>query len=254
MNRVFGLIGYPLTHSFSQKYFSEKFLKENIDNTVYQNFSLQNIEDFKVLLSKEKNLCGINVTIPYKEKIIPFLDELQEDAKAIGAVNCIQFSNGKLIGHNTDYKGFLKSIAPYLKNNTAEALILGSGGSSKAIQYALKTMGKKFVIATTNQNILASTLNTVDYSRLLNDKAFFTSFDLIINTTPLGMYPNIDDCPQLPYPWINKTQVLFDVIYNPEKTMFLQKGEAQGATIINGFEMLIIQAEESWKIWNSYNK
>lgn len=253
MKRVFGLIGYPLTHSFSQQYFSEKFLQENIQEAAYQNFPLEKIEDFTAFIQQKKNLCGINVTIPYKETIIPYLDTLQDAAKAIGAVNCIQFKNGELIGHNTDYIGFTKSISPFLKEAKYKALILGSGGSSKAVQYALDILGLSYCIATTNKNLLSAQENKyIDYQEL-KEKDVFTSFHYIINTTPLGMFPNISQCPDIPYEWISNEQVLFDAIYNPDKTLFLQKGEAQGATIINGLAMLKYQAEESWLIWNNKN-
>ena len=237
--RTFGLIGKSLSHSFSQNYFNEKFHKEDISNCEYKNFELNNISEFTGLIRKIK-LSGLNVTIPYKESIIPFLDELTQQAKAIGAVNTIEFKGNKLIGHNTDTIGFSKSIYPIL-NGRKKALILGNGGASKAIQYALKKLNIKYKIVSRN-----SSFNYLDIS---NKSIGY--YNIIINTTPLGTYPKIGDFPKIPYKELNENYLLFDVIYNPQESTFLRYGKTRNCSIKNGLEMLEIQAESSWKIWNS---
>jgi len=236
--RTFGLIGKSLAHSFSAQYFSEKFLKEGITDTQYLNFELKDISEFKQLIAKRK-LSGLNVTIPYKESIIPFLDELNEEAKVIGAVNTIRFYNGKLIGYNTDYLGFTSSIQPLL-GDRKKAIILGDGGAAKAIKYALKRLGIKYKTANRNTSF--------DYSDIT--KQITDYYTIIINTTPLGSYPNTSDFPKIPYKYLNKNYLLFDLIYNPNETKFLAYGKAKNAQTKNGLEMLQIQAEESWNIWN----
>ena len=236
--RTFGLIGKNLIHSFSKQYFSEKFIKKKITNTQYLHFELENISEFKGLIKKTK-IHGLNVTIPYKKSIIPFLDELSEEASLIGAVNTIHFNKGKLIGYNTDYIGFKKSIQPLLKGRN-KALVLGNGGASKAIQYALIQLGIKFKIISRNTSF--------DYSDIIKQTTEY--YSIIINTTPLGSYPKIDQQPNIPYKYLNKNNLLFDVIYNPNETKFLAYGRARNTQTKNGVEMLKIQAEESWKIWN----
>ncbi len=244
--KQYGLIGKTLKHSFSKKYFTEKFAKEKINST-YQLFELPTIKDF-LSIRKIEHLSGLNVTIPYKEKVIPYLDKIDPIAKKIGAVNTIQFvrknSNQlSLKGYNTDMIGFINSIKPRLKKWHTKALILGTGGAGKAINYGLKQLNieKKFVSRTPSANHFS-------YNQL--DSEIFNDFQLIINTSPVGMFPNIEEYPPIPYHLLNKEHLLFDAIYNPAKTRFLQKGEEQGAEILNGIEMLINQAEESWKIWN----
>ena len=237
--RTFGLIGKTLSHSFSEGHFNEKFHKEDINDAEYKNFELNNISEFTDLISKMK-LSGLNVTIPYKESVIPFLDELTPQAKAIGAVNTIQFKDNKLIGHNTDTIGFSQSIYPFL-NERNKALILGNGGASKAIQYALKTLNIEYKIV--------SRKSTFDYSDISSKTVGY--YDIIINTTPLGGYPKITDFPQLPYKELNENHLLFDVIYNPTESTFLRFGKTKNCSIKNGLEMLEIQAESSWNIWNS---
>jgi shikimate dehydrogenase len=235
--RTFGLLGKSLLHSFSASYFNEKFYKEGIDSE-YLSFELENIQDFKTLIN-EKQLSGLNVTIPYKESIIPFMDELSNEAKIIGAVNTIQFINGKTIGHNTDFIGFLNSIKPLLDGRKS-ALILGNGGAAKAVKYALDLLSIDF--KTVNRNTLFNysdvSVQTTEY------------YNIIINTTPLGTHPNTIEFPKIPYENLNSKHLLFDLIYNPSETKFLKYGKAEGATIKNGLEMLQIQAEESWNIWN----
>jgi len=235
--RTFGLLGKSLEHSFSASYFNEKFYKEGVD-AEYLSFELENIQDFKNLIN-EKQLSGLNVTIPYKESIIPFLDKLSNEAKIIGAVNTVQFINGKTIGHNTDFIGFSNSIKPLL-NGRKSALILGDGGAAKAVKYALDLLNIDF--KTVNRN------TSFDYSDITLQTAEF--YDIIINTTPLGTHPNTIEFPKIPYENLNSNHLLFDLIYNPSETKFLKYGKAKGATIKNGLEMLQIQAEESWNIWN----
>jgi len=237
--RNFGLIGKTLSHSFSEGYFNKKLHKEDINDAEYKNFELNNISEFTDLISKIK-LSGLNVTTPYKESIIPFLDELTPHAKAIRAVNTIQFKDNKLIGHNTDIIGFTQSIYPLL-NERNKALILGNGGASKAIQYALKTLNIEYKIV--------SRKSSFDYSDI--SRKTISYYDIIINTTPLGTYPEIADFPQIPYKELNKNHLLFDVIYNPTESAFLRLGKTKNCSIKNGLEMLEIQAESSWNIWNS---
>ena len=236
--RTFGLIGKSLEHSFSSQYFNEKFFKEGITDTQYLNFELKDISEFKQLIEKNK-LSGVNVTIPYKESIIPFLDELNEEAKEIGAVNTIQFSNGKTIGHNTDHIGFTNSIQPLLEGRN-KAIILGDGGAAKAIKYALKKLNIEY--KTINRN------TSFDYLDIT--KQITGYYTIIINTTPVGSYPNINNFPKIPYEYLNQNYLLFDLIYNPNETKFLAYGKAKNAQTKNGLEMLQLQAEESWNIWN----
>lgn len=235
--RTFGLLGKCLEHSFSASYFNEKFYKEGID-AEYLSFELENIQDFKTLIQK-KQLSGLNVTIPYKESIIPLLDDLSNEAKIIGAVNTVQFINEKTIGHNTDFIGFSNSIKPLLEGRKS-ALILGNGGAAKAVKYALDLLNidSKTVNRKTSFNYSDITKQTTDY------------YSIIINTTPLGTYPDTMKFPKIPYENLNSKHLLFDLIYNPSETKFLQYGKGKGATIKNGLEMLQIQAEESWNIWN----
>ena len=237
--RTFGLIGKTLAHSFSEKYFRDKFHNEDINDAEYKNFELNNISEFTDLISKMK-LSGLNVTIPYKESVITFLDELTPQAKAIGAVNTIQFKDNKLIGHNTDTIGFSQSMYPIL-NGRSKALILGNGGASKAIQYALKTLNIEYKIV--------SRKSSFDYLDISSKSIGY--YDIIINTTPLGVYPKIADFPQIPYKELNENHLLFDVIYNPPESTFLRFGKRRNCSIKNGLEMLEIQAESSWNIWNS---
>ena len=237
--RTFGLIGKSLSHSFSESYFTNKFQKEGITNAEYKKFELSNISELPDLI-KNNQLSGINVTIPYKESIIPFLDELTPQAKTIGAVNTIQFKGDKLIGHNTDTIGFLQSISPILKGRN-KALILGNGGAAKAVENALKSLNIERKTVSRN-----SLFNYLD----INSK-IIGYYDIIINTTPLGTYPNTTEFPQIPYNYLNKKHLLFDLIYNPKETEFLRFGKAKNCSIKNGLEMLEIQAESSWNIWNS---
>lgn len=242
--RKFGLIGKNISYSFSQTYFKNKFENEHIINATYENFDLQSIDEFKALITTNPHLAGLNVTIPYKETVIPFLDIINKKAKKIGAVNTIKFTKkGKLKGYNTDCYGFEKSLIPLLKQHHENALILGTGGASKAVAFVLKKLdiGFKFV-SRSKQN------NSLIYDELNAD--IIKTHQIIINCTPLGTQPKINEFPSLPYQNITRQHLLYDLIYNPSKTSFLEQGEQQGAIICNGQKMLELQAEKAWKIWN----
>ena len=243
--KLYGLIGFPLTHSFSKKYFTEKFQRENITDSNYENFPLLSLDEFPGLIHSHPELKGLNVTIPYKEQMLKFLDEIDEAAKEIGAVNTIKIADGKLKGFNTDYLGFMQSIIKILEPHHSHALILGTGGSSKAVGYGLKKMGIDFHYVSRNPE----QLEELNYSEL--DKDAIRSHKLIINTTPLGMFPDVDQCPPISYEFLTASHLLYDLIYNPEETLFLKKGKEQMAKTENGLEMLQLQAERSWEIWNS---
>lgn len=242
--RKFGLIGYPLSHSFSPGFFAKKFEEEGIMDAEYKSYPLENINLFPDLFSDE--LVGINVTIPYKEQVIPFMDELSPAVQKIGALNTILFKDGKRIGYNTDVYGFQTSLTEWCADQLPKkALVLGSGGAAKAVKYVLKFLDISFkVISRSNPKWNYSALN----------KEVLEEHLLIVNTTPLGMYPNEDKCADLPYQFISDKHYVYDLIYNPEKTLFLRKSEDRGAQIKNGLEMLILQAERSWQIWNQANK
>ncbi len=245
--KTFGLIGFPLTHSFSQEYFSQKFTDENI-SARYLNFPISTIDDFNELFTHHPYLAGLNVTIPYKQQVIPYLDELDSAAKEIGAVNVINIfwdrKTPRLKGYNSDMVGFKNSLTPLLTQEHKKALILGTGGASKAVAEALKQLGIDFIYASRtpkNSGILTYNQITAD---LLSERT------LIINTTPLGMFPNSETCPDIPYDSLSPKHLLYDLVYNPEETLFLKKAKAYGAQVKNGLEMLHQQAEESWRIWN----
>jgi shikimate dehydrogenase len=241
MPALYGLIGFPLAHSFSPAYFKKKFAEQGID-AVYEPFPLSSIEEFTALLASYPSLEGLNVTIPYKEAIIPYLDELDSVAAEIGAVNCIVLRNGRKKGYNTDVTGFEKSLNPLLQPQHTQALILGTGGSSKAVAYVLEQLGIKYQSVSRNKQD-----SHVTYEELTPE--IISQHKLIINTTPLGMYPNIDGAAEIPYEAIGPQHLLFDLIYNPEETKFLLQGKEQGAVIKNGFEMLQLQAEAAWDVW-----
>lgn len=241
--KLFGLIGYPLSHSFSKKYFSEKFQEEQIRDCQYELFPLETIDELNGLLKKSPELAGLNVTIPYKELVIPFLNEMSSVVAEIGACNCIRIENGKLTGHNTDVIGFQKTLEPKLKPHHNKALVLGTGGAAKAVHYVLRQKGIEY--AEVSRTAKGETLS---YDQI--DEKIMASHTLIINTTPLGMYPDVETIPSLPYHLISPEHYLYDLVYNPNPTLFLQKGIEGGAAVENGSEMLRIQAEESWKIWN----
>lgn len=244
MVNLYGLIGYPLGHSFSQKYFAEKFEKEEIVDCEYRNFPIESIEQLREIMAKHPNLKGLNVTIPHKEQVIPFLDEMDETASAIAAVNCISIQSGKLKGFNTDAYGFEMSIRPFIENKYERALILGTGGASKAVAFVLKKWNIPFHYATRNPRAD----NHLSYEELSADNIRF--FPLIINTTPLGTFPDVNEAPQLPYDALTEKHFLYDLIYNPSETLFLKNGKERGAHTMNGLKMLQLQAEKSWQIWN----
>lgn len=239
----YGLIGKNIDYSFSKGFFTEKFSTEDIAAT-YQNFDLQEIVEIKKLLKNTKNLKGMNVTIPYKEAVIPFLDEMDPEAQEIGAVNTIKLTKNKLVGYNTDTFGFVKSIFPLLEKHHQKALVLGTGGASKAVIHGLKSLG---ILPTPVSRTPVQ--NGFTYNQLSEE--IISQYLLIIDCTPLGTFPNTETCPQIPYQFIGKQHLLYDLTYNPPITQFLANGQRQGATIYNGQKMLEQQAERSWEIWNS---
>ena len=239
------MIGYPLEHSFSKKYFTEKFSLEKINETSYENFELENIDQFPELVKSHPQLRGLNVTIPYKESVIQYLDELNTDADKIGAVNTIKISSGKLIGYNTDHVGFTRTLAPLLKSHHKHALVLGTGGASKGVRFSLEKLDIKYQMVSR-----AKGKNNITYDEV--NQELLEKYNLIVNTTPVGMSPNKDAAPDLSYEAITSDHLLYDLIYNPEETLFLKKGKERGANTKNGYEMLVLQAEEGWRIWNSF--
>jgi shikimate dehydrogenase len=250
MKRKYGLIGYPLGHSFSVVYFNNKFKSENID-AEYINFEIKNIKDFKYVLHENPDLCGLNVTLPYKMDIIPLLDSITDNARNIGAVNVIKFKKGGLFskyhleGHNSDITGFKKSIEPLLNEMHRKALILGTGGASKAIYHGFKQLGlESLFVSRTQEN------NSIIYNEITPE--IIKDYTVIVNATPLGMYPNTDTCPDIPYQYLTPNHILYDLIYNPDDTLFMRKGKESGAIVKNGLEMLLLQAFISWEIWNSH--
>jgi len=245
MNR-YGLIGYPLSHSFSGRYFAEKFLKEGITDCIYELFPLEDINAFPQLWEIHQDLKGLNVTIPYKEKVIPFLTELSEVVRKTGACNCIKKTSKGLTGYNTDVTGFETVLLRNLQPRHKAALVLGTGGAAKAVIYVLEKNGISYLSVSRNPG-----KGMIAYSEL--DQRLISEHLLIINTTPLGMYPHTNMAPEFPYESLTPDHFLFDLIYNPAKTLFLEKGEAKGAFIQNGEDMLTIQAEESWRIWQTNN-
>lgn len=242
--RLFGLIGYPLSHSFSKKYFTEKFEKEGINGCSYELFPLKTIEGLRPLLENHPELEGLNVTIPYKQQVLSLLDE-RRIPEELSACNCINIINGKLVGYNTDVTGFEKSLVPLLKTYHQRALVLGNGGATAAVVFVLKKLGITFDIVSRKRH----NHSTLTYRDI--NKKIISDSHLIINTTPLGMEPDTGSCPDIPYSYLTDKHLLYDLVYNPAKTLFLQKGEERGATIKNGEEMLALQAEESWRIWNN---
>lgn len=242
--RRFGLIGFPLSHSFSQKYFTEKFQREHITGAVYENFPIATIEDLTRVLETFPDLEGINVTIPYKEKVIPFLSKQNEVVQAIGACNCIKIVNGKLEGNNTDVAGFEISLDKLLEPYHKKALVLGTGGAAKAVHFVLNKKGIEFVTVSRNPQGERQ-ISYEDVDEIMHDHL------LVVNTTPLGTYPNVDEFPPIAYDMLTPRHYLFDLTYNPPVTAFLKKGQEKGAVVKNGGEMLVIQAEESWRIWNN---
>ncbi len=241
--RLFGLIGYPLTHSFSKDYFAEKFKREAVEDCRYENFQLTGINELPGIIKDNPDLEGLNVTIPYKESVLSFLDERNELVRDTGACNCIKIMNGRLIGFNTDVIGFEKSLLTKLQPQHKNALILGTGGAAKAVEFVLKKNQLHYTYVSRRHS-----QNNIAYEQVTPD--ILEENKLIINTTPVGMYPKVNEILPLPFEAITPKHFLFDLIYNPSQTLFLKKGEEKGAVIQNGYEMLVWQAEESWKIWN----
>ena len=239
----FGLIGKDISYSFSKNYFSSKFKNLGLDNYEYVNYDLKSIDEFKNI--KNKELKGLNVTIPYKESVIEFLDVINDEAKLIGAVNTIKIDKkGKLTGFNTDVYGFEESLKPLLKKSHKKALVLGTGGASKAVCYVLDKLKIDYLLVSRNPEIIQVSYNDLN-------KELLENYTIIINCTPIGTNPKIDKFPKIPYNYITNKHLLYDLIYNPEKTRFLREGEKRGATISNGRKMLELQAEKSWNIWKS---
>lgn len=244
MTKRFGLVGKDISYSFSRGYFAEKFEKENLSDHLYVNFDIPTIEEFSLIGQQQKDIKGYNVTIPYKQSIIPFLSSLSKTAKKIGAVNTIRVcKNGKLKGYNTDWYGFYHSLKPLLKFRHKRALILGTGGASKAISYALDKLKieYKFVSREPKKGMLT-------YQDLTPE--LMQKYKLVINTTPLGTFPNVQDKPEIPYSGFTKEHIAYDLIYNPEQTEFLRLAKEQGAQCLNGYPMLVLQAKKAWEIWN----
>ena len=253
---LYGLVGYPLSHSFSQRYFSEKFAKEGREGFFYKNFPIPNIEKLSNLLEQQPDLRGFNVTIPYKEQIIPLMDEMDDVATKVGAVNTVQVvRNGKdvyLKGYNTDVYGFSRSIEEWYAACKSEiprqALVLGTGGASKAVVCALRNFGMIVHLASRREG--KGVYKT--YEQLYADD--MDAHPLIVNTTPLGMFPNTGECPAIPYPYITGKHYLYDLVYNPKETLFIRKGLEKGTSVHNGERMLHLQADRAWEIWNNYER
>lgn len=246
--KVLGLIGYPLSHSFSQGYFTEKFKKEGIHDVVYENFEIKRIDDLPALLESYPNLCGLNVTIPYKEEVKDYVHELDATAQKVGAVNVIKIlPDQRRIGYNSDYYGFRTSLESWLagKVSNIKSLVFGTGGASKAVRVVLEDCNIPYKTVSRDTK-----KGDYMYYDLIEKQDIIENYNLIINTTPLGMFPHVNEAPHLPYELLNENYYLYDLIYNPEETLFLRKGREAGANIKNGLEMLILQAEKSWDIWN----
>lgn len=258
--KKYGLIGYPLTHSFSKKYFTEKFLKEGLDNYEYELYPLPNLSDLPELINGIPDLCGLNVTVPHKIGVMFYLDKVDPAAKEIDAVNCIKIVNSqpveaffsgelssmqmRLEGYNTDAYAFEQSLKPLLNKHHHKALILGTGGASRAVAYVLKKLGISFKKVSRR-----ATGKQLTYKKL--DADILSDYTLIINTSPVGTAPHINECPEIPYEFLTSKHLLYDLVYNPVETEFLKRAKAKGAAIKNGLEMLHLQAEKSWEIWNS---
>jgi len=263
----YGLIGFPLSHSFSKKFFAEKFKAENIEDATYDLYPIEHIKDLQDLLDEHPDICGLNVTIPHKIKVLPFLDWIEHDARKAGAVNCIRITaespvlaafsgevgvkghDFRLEGYNTDIYGFETSLKPLIGDGNEDALVLGDGGAAKAVKCVLENLGITYKIVTRTHNPDPAYILFKDLQahHIMHHK-------IIINTTPIGTFPKVDECPPIPYEFIDGDHLLYDLIYNPEETLFLQKGRERGAKTKNGYEMLVLQAEKSWEIWNSKEK
>lgn len=244
--RKFGLIGYPLTHSFSKKYFTEKFERETIPDCQFDLYEIPEISDFEKVLAENPELEGMSITIPYKQEVIPYLDELDTACELIGAVNCIRFRDGKRKGFNTDYIGFKKSLQSWLGTSIPKSLVLGTGGASKAVKVALRDLGVDFLMVSRNPQ-----KNQITYADLKNNPAFIQNFPLIINTTPLGTFPKTDEMPDIPVEMLREFHRVYDLVYNPAETALMKACLEKGGKVKNGMDMLVLQAEAAWAIWNS---
>lgn len=244
--RKFGLIGFPLGHSFSKKYFSEKFAREGKSDCQFDLYEFPQVADFTALIQQEKALEGLSVTIPYKEQIIPYLDSLDPACERIGAVNCIRIRDGKKVGFNTDYLGFKQSLQTWLGDTIPSALILGTGGASKAVQQALRDLGVAYQLVSRSKQA-----GQLTYQDLSEDKTLMQNYPLVINTTPLGTFPKVEGMPELPLEQLNERHLVYDLVYNPIITRLMQECMARGGKAKNGQDMLELQAEAAWSIWNS---
>ena len=248
--KTFGLIGHRLGYSFSRKFFTDKFQQENLKDFEYVNFELDSIQEFPGIFDQGKEICGLNCTIPYKQQIMQYLDEIDAESSQVGAVNTVKitWNNGKrfLKGFNTDVYGFEHSLSPMLESKHQRALILGTGGASKAIKYILHKLNIDFISATIEEECFEKEIR---YDQI--NEQLLKEYLIVIHATPVGTFPNVDQCPDIPYEYITKDHVCFDLVYNPEETMFLRQSKEQGAKIKNGLEMLHLQANRAWEIWNS---
>lgn len=244
--KLYGLIGYPLGHSFSKQYFTDKFAREGLTDCFFEAFPIKSIEEFSSLVIANPLLKGLGVTIPYKEQVLQFVDEMSDEVKFIGATNSIKITGNKLIAYNTDITGFEQSFTKELKPIHTKALVLGTGGASKAVQYVLNKYGIDFLVATRNDQLKDG---FIQYNNI--DQKIISEHRIIVNCTPLGMSPNENSNPEIPYHLLTAEHYLYDLVYVPANTLFLKRGEEMGATVKNGYDMLLIQAEASWKIWNS---
>lgn len=243
--RLYGLIGYPLGHSFSKQYFTEKFEREMIADCIFEAFPIESINEFPSLLKENPLLKGLCVTIPYKEQVLQYIDEVSDEVKAIGATNSIKIHDGKMTAYNTDIVGFEKSFVKLLKPHHTKALVLGTGGASKAVQYVLHKLKIDFLVVTRKKQ----NEKQITYEEI--DEAVMKNYPVIINCSPVGMYPNDNIAPSIPYQFISANHYLYDLVYKPAETLFLKNGKERGAAAENGYEMLLLQAEESWRIWNN---
>lgn len=247
--RIYGLLGASLSHSFSESYFRKKFSDMGLHDHHYLNFELASLNGFKQLISDEPELRGLNVTYPYKEAILSFLDDVSSEAEEIGAVNCITINSSKTVGYNTDVYGFSQSIKPFLNRNHEKALILGTGGGAKAVAFALKKFGIPVIFATSDP--AKKNKDVYPYKRVNN--RMIEACKLVVNCTPLGMFPQVERFPEIPYEAFTPEHLAYDLIYNPEETIFLRKAREAGAETLNGLSMLQLQAEKSWEIWKESN-
>jgi len=242
--RLFGLVGYPLSHSFSKKYFDEKFVQQGITNCSFENFSIENISLLQNILD-DTNLNGLAITIPYKKAVLHFLDESSDAVKQMGACNCIKIKDGKRYGFNTDVIGFEKSFSKHLLPQHKQALILGTGGAAAAVEFVMKKLNIPYQFVSRKKDANGKVFV---YEEL--NETVLSNHQIIINCSPIGTYPKVDEAPAIPYQFINQQHYFFDLVYNPAETKFLQLAKQQGAIVQNGYEMLVLQAEENWKIWN----